>query len=203
MNGYTVVESKPAVENKKYQSDWYQKNKEAVKARAKAWREANRERYLASNKRYYYENKDRFAARAVEYRQKNQDRENARKLAWRNANLEKTRQVEAAYRERNRAACNERITIWKRQHPERLVIYALLRGKRVKQAIPKWADFDAMEAIYQQAAEMRKAGNNVHVDHIVPLTNKRVCGLHWEGNLQIVPAEENLKKLNHRWPDMP
>ena len=57
--------------------------------------------------------------------------------------------------------------------------------------MPSWADMEAIAAIYRQAKALGKT-----VDHIVPLNNRLVCGLHCEDNLRIVSAEENRKKGN-------
>jgi len=58
-------------------------------------------------------------------------------------------------------------------------------------AIPKWVDKNLVNDMYLEARY-----NGMHVDHIVPICGKNVCGLHWEGNLQLLPEKENLKKGN-------
>jgi len=76
--------------------------------------------------------------------------------------------------------------------------YSVLSRKNVHAlATPKWSNYEAITTIYKQAALISvKTGKKHHVDHIVPLNGKIVCGLHWEYNLQILPAKENLRKGN-------
>jgi hypothetical protein len=56
--------------------------------------------------------------------------------------------------------------------------------------IPSWANMDRIMEIY----ENRPDGH--HVDHIIPLRGKYVCGFHVENNLQYLTASENMRKHN-------
>lgn len=66
----------------------------------------------------------------------------------------------------------------------------LARLKILRKSTPKWADKQEIVQFYKD----RPAGS--HVDHIIPLKGKGVCGLHVRWNLQYLPATENLKKGN-------
>ena len=74
-----------------------------------------------------------------------------------------------------------------------------LRHIRKKQRTPEWADLDAIRKIYEECAVLIKlhGPSSYHVDHIIPLLGKTVSGLHVENNLQILTAEDNMKKSNN------
>ena len=65
-----------------------------------------------------------------------------------------------------------------------------MRHARKLRAIPKWANIEKIREIYKK----RKKG--YHVDHIVPLQGKNVCGFHVENNLQYLTAKQNIAKGN-------
>ena len=67
--------------------------------------------------------------------------------------------------------------------------------------MPQWLsepDKGRIEDFYWFAQDLYKVTGEVyHVDHIVPLQGKTVCGLHVPWNLQILPADLNLSKGNN------
>ncbi len=73
--------------------------------------------------------------------------------------------------------------------------YEAKRRSQKLRATPKWADLEAIARIYcERDAITRKTGIVHHVDHIIPLQGKTVCGLHVAANLRIVPASVNVRK---------
>jgi len=63
-------------------------------------------------------------------------------------------------------------------------------SRRVRIATPKWSDRAAVSLFSSACPE------GYHIDHIVPLRGKSVCGLHVLENLQYLPAQENMRKSN-------
>jgi hypothetical protein len=82
------------------------------------------------------------------------------------------------------------------------------RGKQrraiQRRAMPAWANTELIKEYYFAADLLSMCtGEWYHVDHVVPLQSELVCGLHWEGNMQILTGPENISKGNRFWPDMP
>jgi len=99
---------------------------------------------------------------------------------------------------------------WRTKHKENNKTWKLnnigkVRADTIKrraskiQRTPPWLDVvqsAEIEFTYKYCAALRSIGLNYHVDHIVPLQGKNVSGLHVPWNLQVIPADENIRKAN-------
>jgi hypothetical protein len=84
--------------------------------------------------------------------------------------------------------------VWKQKNPAKVRAANMARKRGLKKATPPWLT-------REQWAEMNEiyisCPLNHHVDHIVPLRGKNICGLHVPWNLQHLPADENMAKSNN------
>lgn len=90
----------------------------------------------------------------------------------------------------------QRIKDWRSINPEKAAENFLIRVRHCGNRVPAWADREKIRAVYKEAKARRILGEDVHVDHEIPLRGKNVCGLHVHLNLRIIPGSINLAKSN-------
>ena len=121
--------------------------------------------------------------------------------SWRDRNPSHVKQYARIYHAANRAKDAKRFRRWRLANKDRAAEKQAAYEARKLMATPKWANRQKILDFYKSAKELSlSTGREWHVDHIVPLKSALVCGLHWEGNLQILLKEENCAKSNRHWP---
>ena len=83
---------------------------------------------------------------------------------------------------------------WRNENRTAHNIHAANRRAIKLQRTPGWADKEQIKMWYEVAQVLSKTGVVFHVDHIVPLQGKEVCGFHSHENMQVIPWHENLRK---------
>ena len=141
--------------------------------------------------------------------------ESERQRDYRQANPEKIKTLWKSWYEKNPDYSQERWQAYYKSHDKRLKEassnrkklkphkYAAYNSKRRSarlEATPPWltkSQIKEIEDLYWLSQDLKRVTGFVyHVDHIVPLQGKDVCGLHVPWNLQVLPIDINLKKGN-------
>jgi hypothetical protein len=145
-----------------------------------------------------------------EWYQKNKDSEIEKAKAYHHATY-------ADKREHKIKKANE----WIKKNPEKykqfykkcyennkskIMSYAAKRRALKRNAVPSWFDSvkNSVDAIYAMRDWMNLTmfGIKYEVDHIIPLKNNNVCGLHVPNNLQIITEYENRSKQNKFYKEL-
>ncbi|MEZ2310833.1 hypothetical protein AB6809_29735 [Paraburkholderia sp. RCC_158] len=171
--------------------------------------------YLAEyRKRRYAENREAMYDAIKRYRAENRERVRQSHREYHSRNREQRSENHRLYREANHERLLVANRVTSKEHYRKNPNYYWHKKQKRRavevQATPKWADTGRMFAIKEEAKRITEETGVPHsVDHIVPLRGINaageliVCGLHWEGNLQVMPLVENKAKGNRWWPDMP
>ena len=182
----------------------------------KQWAAKNPGYVQTYNKRYIAENREKIAAQKLTKKLADPAAyvEATRKKYVRHAVVNRAKKRE--YYKANREQCLAVLHNWRKvrgadwyknyakHNASKFAALSAKRRAQERQATPAWADDKAIEAFYATAAGLSMhTGEWYHVDHIVPLCGKTVCGLHTQANLQVLPAKENKLKSNRHWPDQP
>jgi hypothetical protein len=106
----------------------------------------------------------------------------------------------AKWRLGNSEKVAKRNAAWKQNNKHKVIAHLAKRKASKIKATPGWLSaiqLSEIEDFYEAARAFRLyTGAEYHVDHIVPLISKSVCGLHVPWNLQVLPAKQNLSKNN-------
>lgn len=161
-----------------------------------------------TNAKWKLANPDKVKATYNKWRIANLRQLALKKKGYRDASKRHALQLEAARRKRHVAAHPGAAALygrkWQKENAGHVNSYSAKRKALKLRATPAWANGFFIEEAYDLAQRRSKLTGIIwHVDHIVPLKSKLVCGLHTEHNLQVIPGVANIKKKNSYWPDMP
>ncbi len=180
--------------------NYYIKNTQKIKEKVKKYTEENPNIRLKASRKYYKNNKNELNRRAREYKKCNPEKIKERSRKNYIKNKEKITERNKKWVENNRDKVRASARKSAKKNAARVNAFNSKRRADKLNATPKWLtdeQISSMQSVYKESHRLTKeTGIKYHVDHIVPLRGKTVCGLHVPWNLRIVKAEENLHKLN-------
>lgn len=112
--------------------------------------------------------------------------ENYRKNIEYYKEYEKKRMVLSHRKER----AKDTLKKWRKNNRGQYIFQLSKRRAAKLKATPKWVNLEKIKEIYLNCPK------GYHVDHIIPLQGKLICGLHVHNNLQYLTKSENTSKGN-------
>ncbi len=132
-----------------------------------------------------------------------------RVLNWSKSNPEKVRQNSRNSYLRHKRIRSETSRSWRLKNKPLIKMYEIKR--RCLELNAKVFDNELTQFVVKEAYLLSKSRENLlgfkwHLDHMIPLVNKTVCGLHVWNNFQVIPQIVNNSKSNrliytnpHEW----
>ena len=154
------------------------------------------------NKQYYLKNKKRILERTKIYMSENKEYYSEKGKEWYKNNKERHKELTTNWNKCpiNREKKNKKAREWGKNNKAHGNVKNSRRRTSKLNAIPKWLTKEMkqeIKEIYQEAQDLQWLNEEpLHVDHIIPLRGKNVCGLHVPWNLQILTSSKNLSKGN-------
>ena len=175
----------------------YASDPQKYRDQSKVYNEKNREAILERRREWYKNNSDKAKEYSRRWKKANPEKVRQSIKRWRAENADRIKQTTEKWREENADKRRETFRRWAKENTDKRAATEAKRKAIKKQACPPWADLSEIEKFYTQARVLTETtGEEHHVDHIVPLQGRKVCGLHVETNLQVLTATENIRKGN-------
>lgn len=148
-----------------------------------------------------YKSTDEYRKRSSEWvrndRLKNKDKYLQKEAESRCRRKESIRAYNARHYMENKALHKQKAEKFRSENP---CYYRFYNSKR-RSLCKTFSSCELTSLVSLEAASLAndrslQTGIDWHVDHMIPLQAKKVCGLHVWNNLQVIPAFMNLKKNN-------